>query len=190
MRRASYLLALALLVPGPVPAGQPADEPAKKIEKLQEDLKKAHSLIAQLTREKNLLRDRAVAEEIKARALVDRLQRLESVVEAQTREIARLRAGRPAVPAKDPVPPKEKIEGTVTKVEEKSSLVGLSVGSDAGLAVGHTLEVFRLAPTPKYLGRIRIVQVLAGESVGKPEGRLLGPIQKGDKVGSQITPAP
>jgi hypothetical protein len=76
------------------------------------------------------------------------------------------------------------VEGEVKKVE--GGLVQISVGSDAGLAKGHTLEVFRLRPAPKYLGQVRIVEVKPTEAVGKVVGRPLGEIQKGDRVASRI----
>jgi hypothetical protein len=91
-------------------------------------------------------------------------------------------------PPKTTNPPPDNVEGTV-KTVDASGLVKVSIGSDAGLAKGHTLEVFRLSMNPsksKYLGTIRIIDVSATEAVGKPEGRLAGPIQEGDTVASQI----
>src|SRR5439155_512641 len=81
-------------------------------------------------------------------------------------------------------PPPGDVEGVVKKVDE-SGLVQISVGSDAGLARGHTLEVFRLKPAPRYLGQIRIVEVKRTEAVGRVVGRPLGKIQKDDRVASR-----
>jgi hypothetical protein len=39
------------------------------------------------------------------------------------------------------------------------TLVSISIGSDAGLARGHKLQVYRLKPAPLYLGTIRIIDV-------------------------------
>ena len=63
----------------------------------------------------------------------------------------------------------------------------VSVGSDAGLNKGNTLEVYRLRPEPTYLGIIQIVAVSPNEAVGRPM-EPWGPraIQVGDQVSSNI----
>ena len=61
----------------------------------------------------------------------------------------------------------------------------ISIGSDAGIAIGQTLEVFRLE-TSKYLGKIKIVDVRPNEAVGSPVQRMLAPVQVGDHVASKI----
>src|SRR5262249_8811794 len=76
------------------------------------------------------------------------------------------------------------VRGEVRRVEGK--LVTLSVGSDTGLARGHTLEVFRLGAAPRYIGRVRIVEVEPKQAVGQVTGRLAVAIQVGDKVASRI----
>ena len=48
-------------------------------------------------------------------------------------------------------------------------MVQLDVGSDKGLSPNHTLVAYRVAPTPTYLGVIRIVDVAAA-----PRGRQAG----------------
>jgi hypothetical protein len=83
-------------------------------------------------------------------------------------------------------PPAEDVEGLVKAVED-NGLVKLSIGSDAGLAKGHTLELFRLRPTPKYIGRVRVVEVTAHEAVAQPVGRLSDKPVTGDKVRSRIS---
>ena len=85
-------------------------------------------------------------------------------------------------------PPPDSVEGLVRQVDP-GGLVEITLGSDAGLLKGHTLEVFRLSSVPeqsKYLGTIRIIDVSATEAVGQPMGRLAGPIQVGDHVASRI----
>jgi hypothetical protein len=83
-------------------------------------------------------------------------------------------------------PPTENVEGVVKRVDDNSGLVTISIGSDAGLTKGHTLEVFRLNP-PKYLGTIRLLEVKPTESVGKPTPTRQGDkIQSGDRVASRI----
>jgi hypothetical protein len=84
-------------------------------------------------------------------------------------------------------PPPENVEGLVKDVD-KSGLVKITIGSDAGLTKSHTLEVFRVKKDvpPKYLGVVRIVEVTAKEAVGQPVGKLTAPIEVGDSVASRI----
>jgi hypothetical protein len=82
-------------------------------------------------------------------------------------------------------PPPEQVEGVIKSVD-KGGLVKVSLGSDAGLAKGHTLEVFRLKPKPVYVGTVRILEVTATEAVGRPVGRMRAPPQEGDNVISTI----
>ena len=147
-------------------------------------IKEREALREQLLKEKEALRKRLTAAEIEARAQHDHVRRLEQKLQALAREVARLKAGGPVRPVVVN-PPKENVEGVIARIEAKG-LVKVSVGSDAGLAVGHTLEVFRLGATPKYLGRIRIVSVKPKEAVGQVVGRLMGPLEKGDRVASRI----
>ena len=67
----------------------------------------------------------------------------------------------------------------------------ITLGSDAGLAVGNTMEVFRLNmanPTRSlYLGRIRIVELKATEAIARPVDKMTNKIQVNDNVASQLT---
>jgi hypothetical protein len=84
-------------------------------------------------------------------------------------------------------PPAEYVEGVVTKVDAQGGLVTLSIGSDAGLAKGNTLELFRLLKTArKYLGTVRVLSVTPHEAVAQPASRLLAPAQVGDPVASRL----
>jgi len=82
-------------------------------------------------------------------------------------------------------PPIKNVQGVVKSVND-AGLVGISIGSDAGVAKGDTLEVYRLnAAVPeqsKYLGRIKIVEATAKSAVGQPIGKMVGTIQVGDQV--------
>jgi hypothetical protein len=85
-------------------------------------------------------------------------------------------------------PPAENVEGRV-KAIDASGLMTISIGSDAGLAKGHTLELFRLAEKSsesRYLGTIRILETQPHQSVAQPVGRLTAPPQLGDRVASRI----
>lgn len=85
-------------------------------------------------------------------------------------------------------PPYDDVEGIVKQVDS-SGLMTISIGSDAGLSKGHTLELFRLGEKPsesKYLGTIRILEVGPKEAVAQPVGRLAARPKAGDKVASRI----
>lgn len=92
-------------------------------------------------------------------------------------------------PARTVNPPTENVEGVVKSVDASSGLMTITIGSNAGLQKGHTLELFRLDKQPKnskYLGRIRILEVKPTEAVAQPVGRLSAPPQVGDRVSSRI----
>lgn len=134
------------------------------------------------------LRDQVVAVEIKLRSLQERNVQLLETIEKLTKEIARLRKDavpeRPA-PGKDN-PPAENLEGTVKRTDKASGLTTITIGSDAGLQKGHTLEVFRLKPVSKYLGRVKVIEVTAKEAVCQPIGKLHDTLEPGDNVASRI----
>jgi hypothetical protein len=84
-------------------------------------------------------------------------------------------------------PPAEDIEGRVKSTDPTNGYVTVSVGSDAGLNKGNTLEAYRLEPDPLYLGWVQIVDVRPNEAVARPiELRGRGAIRVGDLVSSNI----
>jgi hypothetical protein len=85
-------------------------------------------------------------------------------------------------------PPPANVEGTVTKVDAADGLVEISVGTDAGLAAGQTLEVYRTAgdPGPRYLGTLRIVQAQSTRSVGKFLKAPTTPVAVGDRASARL----
>jgi hypothetical protein len=181
-------LALSLAPLGLAEAPKPADAAQKaEIAKLRRLLEAEQAKNVLLNKEINALRDRSVKAEVEAAALKNRALQLAKQVATLTREIARLRAKvAPAAGAKNRPP--DDVEGLVKQVDGKSGLITITVGSDAGLARGHTLEVYRLKPMAKYLGTIEIVDVTRTQAVAKTRGRMLGPIQVGDQVASRIKP--
>ncbi len=92
-------------------------------------------------------------------------------------------------PKEGPNPPLDSVEGMVSEVDP-SGLVRITIGSDAGLVTGNTLEVYRLntlvPDQSKYLGRIRLIQVRNTEAVGQLMGKPTAPPQAGDTVSSRI----
>jgi hypothetical protein len=140
----------------------------------------------------NTLRQEKTTAEIEANALRARDKELVEKLQDLAREIARakspLAGGVGTKMGTGKNPPPEKIEGLVRQADP-SGLVKITIGSDAGLMKGHTLEVFRLSNIPeqsKYLGTIKIIDVSATEAVGQPLGRMAAPLQVGDTVASRI----
>jgi hypothetical protein len=185
-RLALWLIAV-ILAPASVQAFADADaspEPKKTQKpdaaKLAQQLKEAQARIDQLTKEVQAQRDKAVAAEIQAQALKERVETLMKQVEKLTRQLARQKGGKGAAAGNAPA---EDVEGLVKEV--KDGKVRISIGSDAGLTKGHTLEVFRLKPAAKYLGRLRVVEVKATEAIGQMMGGKTE-VQKGDTVASRM----
>jgi signal transduction histidine kinase len=81
---------------------------------------------------------------------------------------------------------KPRIDGFVSKVQrqEGTMLVELTIGSDDGLKVGHTVEIFR---GDRYLGRVEILKTDPDRAVGRVDNRFQqGPIQEGDRVATRL----
>lgn len=103
----------------------------------------------------------------------------------QMQQVASSTSLRSDAPKKNP--PADDIEGRVKATDPRTGYITVSVGSDAGLSKGNTLEVYRLKPDPAYLGTIKIMAVQPNEAVGSPvEPRGRGAIQVGDQVSSNI----
>ncbi len=83
-----------------------------------------------------------------------------------------------------PNPPTFAVDGKV--LASGDGLVEISVGGDAGLVKGHTLDAYRLNPRPQYLGMIRLVTVEPTRSVGQLVGKPVSPLQRGDNVASKL----
>jgi len=162
-------------------------------EKLRETLKKETDENARLVNESNKMRERAVAAEIQFTALKEINGRLEKSLQDQARDLARVKANlggsavaRGGANAKNPPP--ENVEGLI-KQTDPSGLVTITIGTDAGVTKGNTMEVFRLAAVPsqsKYLGTIRIIEAGHNYAVGQPMGKMLAQPQAGDRVASRI----
>jgi hypothetical protein len=148
----------------------------------------------ELQKEATLHRERAVTALTERALLQERAAKLAARVAELEKENLRLQErlflkpldknpDAPKNPARNPPP--GNIEGTVKSVDA-GGLMLVTVGTDAGLEKGHTLEVYRLAPKPQYVGTVVIVEVKAKEAVAKPVGKLAGPAMVGDMVGSKI----
>jgi hypothetical protein len=81
----------------------------------------------------------------------------------------------------DGIPPR--LRGKILAIN-RDNMVEVSLGSDDGLAAGHTLEVFRGS---KYLGRVEVLHATSDRAVGKIiPGYKKGIIQKDDDVATRF----
>jgi len=153
---------------------------------MRQQLKDEQDKNFKLVNEMNELRDTAVNATIQSRTLKERNTQLEDALRKAQTDLAQAKTmGARSSGVAGVNPPPENIEGLVRRVD-RDNLVSLSLGSDAGLARGQTMEVFRFGTSPKYVGRIKIVEVYQTSSVGVPMGKLMTPIQVGDRVASRI----
>ncbi|HEY7327688.1 MAG TPA: hypothetical protein VH592_08615 [Gemmataceae bacterium] len=159
---------------------------------LRSTLQKERDTNNTLAKQNAELRDQATIAQIERRTVQDANNRLEKQLQQMAKDMARMRAnggGSATARVGSKNPPPEDVQGLV-KNTDSSGLMTLTIGSDAGLTKGHTLELFRLNPaTPsqsKYLGTVRIVESEAHQSVAQPVGRLTSPPQRGDRVASRI----
>ena len=80
------------------------------------------------------------------------------------------------------IPPK--LDGYVTQVRD-TNLVEVSLGSDDGLRVGHTLDIYR--PGGVYLGRVEVTYTDPDRSVAKIlKDFRQGIVRKGDRVATRL----
>ncbi|HTU90126.1 MAG TPA: hypothetical protein VMF69_08635 [Gemmataceae bacterium] len=87
-------------------------------------------------------------------------------------------------------PSVKNVEGLVKSVD-KGGLLTLSIGSDAGLSKGQTLELFVMPHKPPIddahpYGTVRIVEVEAHQAVAQPVGGLKRKPHQGDRIIGQI----
>jgi hypothetical protein len=163
-------------------------------EKLRDTLNKEQNENARLVKETNTMRERAVAAEIQFKTAAERADRMEKELQRLAQDNARLKAnlGGGAVARGGPNqknPPAENVEGLIKAIDAASGLVTITIGTDAGVTKGNTMEVFRIGAVPsqsKYLGTIRIIEAGHNYAVGQPVGRMVGQPQPGDRVASRI----
>ncbi len=169
------------------------DKRKEEVATLEKQVSEKDKQIVALIETKNKANDDRVAADIKANSYQGKAERLEARLRETEVEIAKLkRAGGAGAATTSLVstanPPSQYVEGIVTEATQRGDLLRISIGSDAGLARGNTLDVYRLRPSPQYLGQIRLTDVRATEAVGQPVDKLKAPAQKGDLVASDVTP--
>jgi len=158
----------------------------KEVRNLEEAVKQKDDQITKLVKSNNDLRDQKVAADITANTMKERLEQAARQNEELSRQLAQGRRGGGAGDggARDN-PPQQNVEGLV-KQTDPSGLVVISIGSDAGLARGHTLDVYRYTPSPLYLGQIRLTDVQPNQAVGRPVSRMRSSPQVGDRVAGNL----
>jgi hypothetical protein len=153
------------------------------IQKLEAELKTSNERLAELLLQHKKLKEEALKAQTELQAALENRRQLAEKLAQVERKLGVLgdNAGKLARN-----PPPAQVSGKVKAVEADSGLITISVGSDSGLAKGHTLEVYRLSPKPLYLGYLRIVDVRAKDATGKIAGTSKETVQVGDDVASAI----
>jgi hypothetical protein len=162
----------------------------EEVNQIRGQLAQREERIAKMQKEVQDSRDSEVEALIALKAEQARNERLLSENERLVSENQRLQQSRGTVLASGNGesrrnPPREDVEGLV-KSTDPSGYLTLSIGSDAGLSRGNTLEVYRLKPDPKYLGTIQILSVRPDQAVAKPITKPNGVIQVGDRVSKDV----
>jgi len=157
---------------------------AKNIEAL---VKKSEALLkknSDLLAANQRLQDEAkkIEEEYRAAKKKNEKLREEYLELVKSLENYKVGSGKPGITTN---PPKDDVKGKVTAVDTETGTVTISIGKDAGLEKGHTLEVYRLKPKPTYLGTLVITEVKKDEATGKMKLRR-GAVQVDDEVASDI----
>jgi uncharacterized protein YlxW (UPF0749 family) len=82
------------------------------------------------------------------------------------------------------------VTGQVMKIDPTNKRMEISIGSDDGLVIGHTLFLFRTTPRAEYLGKGEIIAVEPDQAVLKVLGSTVQgkKIKEGDVVSSTIVP--
>lgn len=165
-----------------------------EVEKRQDDVAKLRDTIRKeqlanddLVKKNAELTNEATVAKIERDSVKDQNGRLVAQMQQMAKDNANLRAngGSTAMArAGGKNPPPDNVEGQV-KNTDASGLMTLSIGSDAGLAMGQTMELFRMNPA-KYLGTVRILKADAKQAVAQPVGRLSDKPRPGDRVASRI----
>ncbi len=172
--------------------GTEVNKRQEDVSKLRDQIKRETDMNNALVKKNAELQNETTAAQIEKRAVQDMNNRLEAQLQQMAKDMARIRANGGSTTtarAGSKNPPHEDVEGLV-KNTDSSGLMTLTIGSDAGLTKGHTLELFRLNPSmpsqSRYLGTVRVLEATATQAVAQPVGRLAAPPQPGDRVASRI----
>ena len=162
---------------------QQRDRNAKLHATLDDTLKKLRASEDDLFNKNRLVTELSSKFDLKSKSLDD------------ANEIIRRNEYDRGVLAKTSPKPPPIVGGIVKDIRENTSgstkLVQITLGSDDGIKVGHTLIVYRPAEKnnglPKYLGKIQVVRVTPDEAVGSViERDKNGVIERNDNVTTQL----
>jgi hypothetical protein len=172
----------------------------KDVQRLEADLKALQALAEAGAKTIAQLRGELRAARIERDAAAERIAKLLETVRDRDQLMERLLPkiplleDPPAPPAlPDPNrpdfknPPPGNARGEVMAVDK--NLLKISLGTDQGVHKGHTLEVYRLHPEVKYLGRIVITDADSRHSIARfitQPGTPMPQLLVGDVVGSKI----
>jgi hypothetical protein len=159
-------------------------EPAvAEIDQLRKQSREQQDRIARLLAELEEARVATVQAKLRIDALEHRCKKLEDALAAE-----RKKSGA-ALPVKKLSPG---VVGKVTEVGRDGKLVQISIGLDAGLAEGQTLEVFRTGADqrPRYLGTLRLTRVDPKIAIGNFQGAGGTDVRLvvGDSVANELVP--
>jgi hypothetical protein len=164
-----------------------------EVDNLQRQLTDMQGKVADALKQQRTSKEAEIAARINFTSEHERTRQLLTVNEQLTKDLERERArtgGSMSASVQQAMkPPPDDVRGVVLESDPKTGLVTISIGSDSGINVGHTLEVYRFEPRAEYVGMIRIVDADFHRAVGRAVQPLVaghGPIQKGDRVASKI----
>jgi myosin heavy subunit len=159
---------------------------------LTAELNKAHAAYAELQKQDKQLQDEKMQAVINYNSehernvrLLETFRQTSQKLELAEKKLQSLGSGVSVTENRNPPP--EDVEGIILDTDAKTGLVTISIGTDHGINVGNTLEVFRIKPDPKYLGTIKIVDAQTHQAVGRlTTAPRYGALAKGDIVASKI----
>jgi len=159
---------------------------------LQKQIGERDDTIRLQREELDVAKDETVRADIERKTYQARNLQLENELRDMARQLAQARNSGTTGVAQGPGgrtgknnPPPDNAEGRIRSIDQSGNLLTITIGSDAGLAEGHTLQVFRLGPSPKYLGTVEILSVRPHEAVARPTKKGM-PIQVDDRVAGKI----
>jgi hypothetical protein len=168
---------------------------------LLEVISKRDKTIVELNNDRNKFLDQvtqAIADakqyQDRTEALLERVRELE-ILKAKSQVASGTGTAGPAAvrDSSQANPPPAYVRGKVEKVDPVDrGLVQIDLGTDSGLAVNNTLDVYRLSPRPEYLGMLRIVNAGHHTAIGRllpsRAGASRSEVRAGDEVASSIQP--
>jgi hypothetical protein len=161
-----------------------------EVENLKRNVDERDKKIADIDSQMARLRAESIQYKIQWDQSKERVAILQADVEKLGRSVEQYRAqfGGAAPPSAGSTTPAARIEdlrGTIQRVD--GDLATITPGSDAGVAVGAKLYVFRLQPKGEFLGYLTILNVTPTQAVGRLTGTMVRQVKVGDEVAATLT---